>query len=61
MLNDSNDGPGCIISIYIFFGICYIINLVKLIQCDFDAPWKEEIIHAIGTILPLAAPVTMWF
>ncbi len=46
--------------IWLYFIICWIVNLVKLVSCDFDAPYKEEIIHAIGLIGP-AAGVTAWF
>lgn len=61
-------GEGCVLSIGllyilggIFMGVCWIINLIKLIGCDFAEPWKEEIIHAIGTIVPFASIVTAWF
>lgn len=38
------------ILIWLYFIICWIANLVILLQCDFDGPWKEEIIHAIGLL-----------
>lgn len=48
------------IAIWLYFIICWIVNLVKLLNCDFEGPWKEEIIHAIGLIGPVAG-VTAWF
>jgi len=49
------------ILIWLYFVVCWIVNLVKLLNCDFEGPsWKEEIIHAIGLIGP-AAGVTAWF
>ena len=41
-------------------GVCWCINLFKLTQCDFEAPYKGEIIHAAGIIPPVSL-VTVWF
>jgi hypothetical protein len=38
----------------------WCINLVKLINCDFKAPYKGEVIHAIG-LVPPAFLITVWF
>lgn len=43
-----------------YFGLCWIVNLVQLLHCDFEGPWKQEIIHAIGLVGP-AAGITVWF
>ena len=45
--------------IWIFVLGCWIGNLVKLINCDFEAPYKGEIVHAIG-LLPIASVITVW-
>ena len=39
--------------------ICWGVNIYKLINCDFEAPYKGEIVHGIG-IIPPAAFVTVW-
>ena len=52
---------GCAVLLWIIFGIAWAVNLVKFIQCDFDAPYKEEIIHAVGIIFPPTAILTAWF
>ena len=39
--------------IILFFTIGWVINAVKLSRCDFDAPYKAEIIRTVGVI---AAP-----
>lgn len=46
----------------VFTGVCYIGNIVKLVQCDWkaDGEWKGEIVHAIG-LFPPASYVTYWF
>ena len=55
---------GCALSplfIWLYFGICWVVNLAMLLRCDFEGPsWRDEIIHAIGLIGP-AAGVTVWF
>jgi hypothetical protein len=47
-------------AVWLYFIVSWIINLVKLISCDFEGPWKDEIVHAIGLIGP-AAGITVWF
>lgn len=49
-----------IISFWLYMGGAWIVNLVKLLSCDFDAPYKEEFVHAIGMI-PGVSMVTCWF
>lgn len=31
-----------------FFLACWIVNLSQFINCDFEAPYKKEIIKGIG-------------
>lgn len=45
---------------WIYVGICWVVNIVQLISCDFDTPWKDEIIHIIGLVIPPASGVTVW-
>lgn len=59
--SNNDTTSGCAIIIWLFFAICWLINAVKLVKCDFDAPYKEEIIHAIGLLVPPASIVTAWF
>ena len=49
---------GCLL--WLFFAVCWIVNLVKLLRCDFDAPYREEIIHAIGLVVAPASIITCW-
>jgi hypothetical protein len=46
--------------IYGFMIGSYIVNIVKLVNCNFEAPWKNEVIHAIG-LIPGCSIVTAWF
>lgn len=42
--------------------VCWVVNVVQLVQCDWDndKSWKGEIIHSIG-LIPYASLVTVWF
>jgi len=40
-------------------GIGWIKNLIKLTECDFEAPYKAELIHTAGLIPPIGA-ITGW-
>ncbi len=40
-------------------GVGWVKNIIKLTDCDFEAPYKCEIIHAVGIIPPVGA-VTGW-
>lgn len=42
-------------------GLCWIINLLKLLNCDFESPWKQEIIHSIGVFTFWGSCITVWF
>jgi len=33
--------------------IGYVMNIVKLVSCDFKAPYKAEIIHGAGLVTGL--------
>ena len=38
--------------IYIALAYGYIANLVKFVQCDFEDPYKAEVIRGIGVVIP---------
>lgn len=40
---------------------CWITNIVQFVDCDFDPIGKMEIIKGIGTFIPPASIVTVWF
>jgi len=46
--------------IVLVVAISWITNFVKLTECDFNAPYKCEAIHAFG-LIPAVSPVTVWF
>lgn len=45
--------------LFLFGFICYVGNIVKLIKCDFKAPYKGEVIHLVG-LIPPASFFTFW-
>ena len=50
-------GIGAVIVLIVAVG--WVKNIVKLSECDFESPYKAEVIHAIGLIPPIGA-VTGW-
>lgn len=55
------DGIGVIsVLIYATIIISWIVNLIKLIQCDFASPFKEEVIHLLGVLVPPISLITVW-
>lgn len=41
--------------------IVWIINFIKFISCDFENPFDEEILHAIGVFTGYGSWFTVWF
>ena len=60
-VNEDSAGGCLALLIYLTFVMTWVINLIKLINCDFDAPYKEEIVYSIGLFLPPTSIVTAWF
>jgi hypothetical protein len=52
---DEKASLGVIIFILIIIGsgmLGYVFNLIKLTQCDFETPYKVEILRGIGVVVP---------
>lgn len=47
-----------IIGIYILAVWGYIANIYKLTECDFDKPYKAEVIRVVGIVVPPVGCVT---
>lgn len=47
-----------IIGIYILAVWGYIANIYKLTDCDFDKPYKAEVIRVVGIVVPPVGCVT---
>ena len=45
---------------WLFVAVSWITNLVKFVKCDFEAPYKTEIIRSIGIPIPVVGMVTAW-
>ena len=57
-------GDGCAffsVTIWLAIIICWINNLIDLFNCDFEGPFKEEVVHLIGVFIPPASVITCWF
>jgi hypothetical protein len=46
---------------FIFIAICWVTNIVQFVNCDFEPIGKMEIIKGIGTFIPPASLITVWF
>ena len=49
------------LAIVLFVATCWIVNLVKFTKCDFESPYKSEVIHGVGVFTVVASVVTVWF
>jgi len=49
-----------VLLIHLFVVGCWIVNAIKFINCDFEAPYKQEIIHAAG-LIPYISVITVWY
>jgi len=47
------------IIIVLIIGTGWIKNIIKLSECDFESPYKAEVIHGIGIIPPIGM-ITGW-
>ena len=47
-----------IVTLVILLG-SYVWNAVELTQCDFEAPYRCEIVHGIGVVVPAVAPISL--
>ena len=50
-------GVAVLVAIVIFTG--WVMNIVKLSNCDFKAPYKAEVIHGVG-VIPVVGMITGW-
>lgn len=48
------------LAVVVFIAGCWIGNCIKFVKCDFEAPYKGEIIHGIG-FFPGVSMITVWF
>ncbi len=44
---------------YIIMCTGWVKNVIKLSNCDFEAPYKAEIVHGVG-LVPYVGMVTGW-
>lgn len=49
------------IAFYIYMIVSWVVNLIQFMNCDFEGPFKEEIIKGIGVIFFLPSGITVWF
>ena len=57
-MEENNTGVLLVVAV---FAMAWIINIAKFFACDFDAPYKEEIIHFLGIVIAPGSIITAWF
>ncbi len=40
--------------------VSFGVNIYQFCKCDFEPPYKAEIVHGAGIVFPPAAMVTVW-
>ncbi len=45
--------------VVVFIAVGWVKNLIKLTDCDFQSPYKCEVVHTIG-IVPVVGMITGW-
>jgi hypothetical protein len=54
---------GTAITIYLVIlllvAVGWIMNVIKLANCDFESPYKCEVVHTVG-LVPIVGAVTGW-
>ena len=50
---------GFVLLIVLVAGVGYIKHIIKLTQCDFEAPYKAEAIRLVG-LFPVVGAITGW-
>lgn len=45
----------------VYFLVCWVVNAIQFFKCDFAAPYKDELIHFIGIVIPLLSSITVYF
>ena len=45
--------------VVLLIGTGWVKNLIKLSDCDFEAPYKCEVVHVVG-VVPFIGAVTGW-
>jgi hypothetical protein len=50
-----------LIIIVILLMLPWSVNAYKFAGCDFESPYKCEVVHGIGLFAPPASWITVWF
>lgn len=53
--------PILILALVLLVPVSWVFNFVALTNCDFESPYKCEVIHGAGLVIIPASVVTVWF
>lgn len=48
-------------AIFLIVSIPFFNNIYDLSRCDFEEPYRCEVIHTVGLVMPPLSYITMWF
>lgn len=48
-----------LVMLVVVVGFSWVGNLIKLTDCDFEAPYRCEVLHGVG-LVPVIAPFTVF-
>jgi len=64
MVNSSEAAAGLVGLMWLVFilvcGVGWVMNVYKLTQCDFETPYKTEVIRVVSTVVPVIGGFTGW-
>lgn len=49
-----------IVIMWLFLTVSWIKNIYELTECDFESPYKCEVIHGIGIPIPPVSWISAW-
>lgn len=53
-------GMGVVMLVWFLILSGWVVNIVKLCRCDFEAPYKTEIVRGVSALIPIVGTFTGW-
>ena len=58
---DKGFGASIFVLLFLLYAfVSWFVNIYMFLTCDFEGPWKDEIIHGLG-LWPILSWITVWF
>lgn len=43
--------------LFVVLGVGWVKNFISFVQCDFDAPYKAEVLRGVGIFIPIIGAI----